>query len=468
MLTIPLFDNHDNYAELIVVKNHLIVVFKRKNNSEQDKKLSALRSRSFARLVALVNLDGIVSANTDMQDIQGYLSDYPQDISVAHITFQQEINLNLMLQMLEVPQLWLNYISAKCYDSLSVIIKSYFDQPRFLSASLHQNFLESQINSSEWKPINSEFAEYKSANSREEDLLTMRVVEVSPGFFQTIDPRVDESAILKNDNGSMPALCSAARKGYGTAVANLLSIDDSRINQPGSNRLTPVMLAAKNGCVGALSVLIAKGANTELSLPNGMNALMIAVTNEREGCVEKLLTPENINHARVDGWTPLMLAAENGCLSILEKLLELGANRDQTRPDGMNALMIAVSNNQFGAVEKLLTPENVNYARLDGWTPLMFAAEAGNVHIVNLLLSRGAHATQSLPNGTTVGKIACDNGNENIAAILERHIVGIFRPMTVFPARDSLFGDRQQRDPKIVSRPPEDSVVAHRRNSKGA
>jgi hypothetical protein len=92
---------------------------------------------------------------------------------------------------------------------------------------------------------------------------------------------------------------------------------------------------------------------------HGRPALLAAILNNRGPVVRLLLDRgANVNEADGDGFTPLMISANKGDLSLCTELIERGAN--------------------------------VNSQSRFGTTPLIFAAQNGYSKIVDLLLAAGA------------------------------------------------------------------------------
>uniref|UniRef100_A0A674MJS9 Kinase D-interacting substrate 220b n=1 Tax=Takifugu rubripes TaxID=31033 RepID=A0A674MJS9_TAKRU len=94
-----------------------------------------------------------------------------------------------------------------------------------------------------------------------------------------------------------------------------------------------------------------------------------------------------------NGQTPLMLAAEQGSLEILQELIRRGANVNLDDVDCWSALISAAKEGHIDVVKELL--ENSAYVEhrdMGGWTALMWAAYKGRVDVTQLLLEHGANA----------------------------------------------------------------------------
>uniref|UniRef100_A0A8P4KEE3 Kinase D-interacting substrate 220b n=1 Tax=Dicentrarchus labrax TaxID=13489 RepID=A0A8P4KEE3_DICLA len=93
-----------------------------------------------------------------------------------------------------------------------------------------------------------------------------------------------------------------------------------------------------------------------------------------------------------NGQTPLMLAAEQGSLEIIQELIRRGANVNLDDVDCWSALICAAKEGHVEVVKELL--ENSAYIEhrdMGGWTALMWAAYKGREEVTELLLEHGAN-----------------------------------------------------------------------------
>ncbi len=114
--------------------------------------------------------------------------------------------------------------------------------------------------------------------------------------------------------------------------------------------------------------------------------------------------------------TPLMTAAEQGNVALVNELLAKGAPIDEKGPFDSTALRQAT---EFGRIEviKVLLDKgaDINMGDAGGDTPLMIASQKGYTDIVRLLLDRGAKPDQKNFNGwTALGYVS----KPDIAALL--------------------------------------------------
>lgn len=112
--------------------------------------------------------------------------------------------------------------------------------------------------------------------------------------------------------------------------------------------------------------------------------------------------------------TPLLLAAEQGRMEIVEYLVEAGADVNATTPPesgAVTALRYAIDNEDYLMAKYLIDHgADVNLANAGGWTPIMTAARIGNREIIQLLLDNGARLDVRTEDGLTPVRIASNNG----------------------------------------------------------
>ena len=131
-------------------------------------------------------------------------------------------------------------------------------------------------------------------------------------------------------------------------------------------------------------------------LTNGMTALMCSIANRRVLITQLLLSYKadpnlSLNKSTISNISPLMLAAQQGPIETIDYLLDYGSDIDARTTGeitGNTALMVAIQSKRYDTVELLLDRgANINNASGRGITPLMLAAQTGDIDIVNLLVS---------------------------------------------------------------------------------
>ena len=126
----------------------------------------------------------------------------------------------------------------------------------------------------------------------------------------------------------------------------------------------------------------------------------------------------------------LIIAAVQGDLAILTRLLENGADPDAADEEGRTALSWAVELEWEPVVRRLLRyGADPNREDREGWSPLMWAVGQGNLSLVNLLLDAGAdpHYINPISRETAL-TLAESRGEKEIAGRLKR---AMLRPAPV-------------------------------------
>lgn len=102
----------------------------------------------------------------------------------------------------------------------------------------------------------------------------------------------------------------------------------------------------------------------------------------------------DVNRAEAEGWTPLMLAAFQGNVRLMDCLLSHGARLDAQNHKGATPLLVAIYAGEWETVQWLVANgTNVQLPTAQGCTPLMLAVRKGDIRMIRLLLEQGADAT---------------------------------------------------------------------------
>jgi ankyrin repeat protein len=185
---------------------------------------------------------------------------------------------------------------------------------------------------------------------------------------------------------------------------------------------TPLMLAVDRNDVGVATRLVRAHANVNAANEYGATALWIASARGNLQLIKLLLEAHaDLNAALLSGETPLMTAVDNGHADTVKLLLEHGAdvNARETR-GGQTALMWAAANRSSEIVKLLLDHGADPRARSTrGFTPLLFAAQQGDVESGRLLLrARVDLNDRSGKDRKSPLIVAAASGNKDFAALL--------------------------------------------------
>ena len=215
---------------------------------------------------------------------------------------------------------------------------------------------------------------------------------------------IDNGADVKAASKFVPAANGRGFEGR-TPVAS----DPSRgVEEFASGLLTPLMLAAREGDLESGRLLVAAGADVNAIAGDGKDALGLAIFNGNYDFASFLIDSKSkVNQADTQRFTPLFWAVDRrnmetapnfpwmvtaDPLPLIKKLLDAGADP--------NALV----NNTPRARMRAGSP------RIVFATPLMRAAFAGDLELVNLLLSYGADPKIISSDGETMVSAAAGLG----------------------------------------------------------
>jgi ankyrin repeat protein len=283
------------------------------------------------------------------------------------------------------------------------------------------------------------------------------------------------------------ALMIAAQSGQVKMTHQLLYREGIQVNQQDIWGQTALMKASENGHLAIVKALLKAGANPNITDPYGLTALMMAAENGQTEVVSTLLKAEadanlrdqfnntafslaaskgrqtvmtelldhwqfnfasellnacecgdiitatellrptsglDVNEARTaNGKTPLMLAAENGHIELVNRLLNHGADVRLKDVFGWTALFYAVSGMyaHLELIQLLLQAgSNINALSEKQYSPLHTAIQSpyAKQECIHLLLESGADLNAKNNKGQTPLILATEKGREDLVDLL--------------------------------------------------
>ena len=183
---------------------------------------------------------------------------------------------------------------------------------------------------------------------------------------------------------------------------------------------TPLMVAAINGDVDTIKLLLEESVDIEASSNNGETALMLGASRGHHDVVRILLSSgANIDATNAKGWTTLMLAVRDKDEKTVDLLLSNGADVNHLSPDRWTALAEATFQSQTSIIALLLhCGADTESKSSHDWTPLMHAAYKGDEEAVTLLLGAGAKMDISSLHDETAILLAAAGSHSRIVQTL--------------------------------------------------
>jgi ankyrin repeat protein len=194
---------------------------------------------------------------------------------------------------------------------------------------------------------------------------------------------------------------------------------EPRIQWRAPGGLTPLLYAARQGCMECVQALVRAKADPNLSDPDGISPLLIATENFHfDVAVYLIKSGADLNHWDWWGRTPLYAAVDlntlpyggrsdrpsldtTTSLKMIELLLNAGAN-----PNAQLKL--------FPPFRQIGSDRGADQLLTVGTTPLLRAAKAGDVDSMKLLLAHGAKADLANSLGVTPLMAAAGLGSNEI------------------------------------------------------
>ena len=213
-----------------------------------------------------------------------------------------------------------------------------------------------------------------------------------------------------------------AVKNKDKASARALLKQHAEVNAAEADGTTAVAWAAHWDDLETTDLLIRAGANVNAANDYGVTPLWLACTNGNAAMVDSLLKAgANPNAALArTGATPLMRCARTGNVAAVKSIVfhEAKVNTQETWR-GQNALMWAAAAKHPAAVQTLIEHGADVHARSkSGFTPLLFAAQQGDVDTARILLAAGADVNESTPLDGSALVVAAASGHEAFALFL--------------------------------------------------
>ena len=196
---------------------------------------------------------------------------------------------------------------------------------------------------------------------------------------------------LAADDGSTP-LMNAVRNNH-SEIAHLLINRGANIHTIDDEHRTLLHEAAHNGDYDLAKVLIDRQCDVHAVSNFGDTPFLDAVYSNNLKIVELIssLEVDGYRHQNKLGLTPIHVAAEEGNLQMVDKLLDAGATLDSIDRIGRTALSMAANEGRHALVELLLSQGlNVNGHDDCFCTPLSVVCDNGHVRFAEILLRHDA------------------------------------------------------------------------------
>jgi ankyrin repeat protein len=158
-----------------------------------------------------------------------------------------------------------------------------------------------------------------------------------------------------------------------------------------SGGFTPLLYAARENCIACVDVLLKSGADIDMPDPDGVSPLLVAVMNSNWDLARQLITAgADVNQWDIFGESPLFTA-----INLRNRIDGGRASIDaMNKTDGLTIVKLLIERGANPNMQLFFRPANLSGAtNTRGATPLIRAANNGDLEVVKLLLEHGADAT---------------------------------------------------------------------------
>jgi ankyrin repeat protein len=238
-------------------------------------------------------------------------------------------------------------------------------------------------------------------------------------FAQFISSHVNTRDTL----GQLP-IHFAAKAGQVGVIEKIIAQDKSQLEKITLRGATPLIIATESGKKEAVKTLLALGANPNHQLPNELFPLYLALQNNFADLAMYLINHGHqleLDKTLRNGMTSLHLAIEGDLDAVAMQLIQKGGSIHIRREaDGYTALHCAVKKGKLGLVQAMLPKTSITIELESKKTLLHIAAEAGQLEVVNYLITQGAVIDAKTIANETPLTLAIKAGHLAVAQALAR------------------------------------------------
>lgn len=249
-------------------------------------------------------------------------------------------------------------------------------------------------------------------------------IAAQEGQVEIVRYLLAEAGPLLTEAGMACAMLEAALEGHSEVVKCFLEagLDKDTVHPcyTSSPDGTTLHIAAIQGRLAVVEVLLAAGAAVDRLDGDGETSLLLAASQGHEAIVRRLLDAgADTTKACPKGRTALIHAANLGYLACVRALLDAGAYPSAADSFGDTALHHAAFYGQSDVVRCLLEGgAEMQMRNKQGFSPLHDAISEGQLECVQCLVEAGANKDVETASGVSPLFLAASNGHVEVAQYL--------------------------------------------------
>ncbi|XP_062619034.1 putative ankyrin repeat protein RF_0381 [Saccostrea cucullata] len=185
------------------------------------------------------------------------------------------------------------------------------------------------------------------------------------------------------------------------------------------------LYAAQGGNVEVLKLLAQKGADMTNKNKDGSHIFHIACANSKSEMCQYIIQnyPDMLDQINDNGWNVTLFAAKEGNVEILELLEQNGVDLTYKNENGSNILHIACMQSKFEMCQYIIQhyPDMLHQVDYNGWNVALYAAQGGNVEVLQHLAQKGVDMTYKNKDSCNILHIACANSKSEMCQYIIKH-----------------------------------------------
>ncbi|XP_067669900.1 ankyrin repeat domain-containing protein 50-like [Haliotis asinina] len=245
-------------------------------------------------------------------------------------------------------------------------------------------------------------------------------------YIEVLKFLVEKEADLSlTDNDSNNILHLACIGGHLEVVKFVLSLNIVDIHTKGQHQQTPIRMVDIRKHRPVFDLLVSKGADLSQVDDKGENILHVACLEGHLDLVKDIVTNDrvDVNSRGRYGRTPVMKAAEKGHMDVLNLLISKGGDVTLTDENDNNILHVACIGGHVEMVKHIVAAKvaDIDSRGQYGRTPVLMAAGAGHMVVVETLVRDGADMNLRDDDGNNILHVASYGGHLNIV----KHVISL-------------------------------------------
>ncbi|XP_041642381.1 ankyrin repeat and death domain-containing protein 1A [Cheilinus undulatus] len=251
-------------------------------------------------------------------------------------------------------------------------------------------------------------AEQKVENEEGLNILHCAAINNHTDIVEYIVNDLQMKELDKDDQSGKRAFALAAEHGCVEMLELLMDPYEMATMKPNKKGDTPLHLAARNGHLDVIQLLLQSFDTRDEVNMEGETALYVAADQGHEGCVHVLLDADcDPNILTVAKCSALHPVSERGDTSLVQLFLEYKAHTDFKNQHEEAPLHLAVKHSHIPIIHSLLEAGcNINATDKRSQTALHLAAELARIEVVEMLLKAGLDLTLKDKQGKTALGVA--------------------------------------------------------------